>query len=699
MRIIYWLLATTALIVSTFAQTPNGTRKAWNDTLWINRDGTYQLIGDYIKSETQTFLSYPDTNALALAGFDSIGTRVFLVGLSSSNSQGGGTLVFADSSWPEGAIAFNSATAGKQFVRQSIYEGKNIIYPEWFGVINDYDLVAKTGTDNAGAFQSLFDWAETYVSKWHGEIWLSAIYGISSTISPPRHVKLVGRGMAIGAHTNPGFAWFGGSADDTLMYIPGEPPGAQSYYLGQFKQLSFFGGNSCAYGIYFKGRADWDMDFEDVVLSGFKAIDGRVDSLHGRGACIKLNRGATNVHFNKIRGDNWNGHFIEINANDISTRMSIEDCTVDNGISNADTTGQFIFIDQRTNTSSAPIDITITGCQLEYNSKTINDAMISISNNPATPTLRLNRITLVGVNLSVNSVTGVPALTPEGFWLVKNVNADTDYNTQVSKWWGSATGNTLYGTITKYPGQIGTQENSWGLYNFDPTRAYTDMKTRVKMSFLEVGLDSASNASYPPLKFQKSNGYTLLAAANRTAGAVEYDGAGFYLSDSNRVQKRIGSGGEFHSFLYKDADSTIAVSGDSVETTIGKWKTFLREDVGGAVTGVISTALNTGAGMYQIDFHAVVRKSTASDTSQFIFYPKITFNGTPTTLATGDSIFATHVRLINDDIVPVSYQAFFNVPYTNGTSTAAAFTPVFARELGSGNLVIKRAQWVVRRIY
>lgn len=145
MNTVYWLLATTALVVSTFAQTPNGTRKAWNDTLWIDRDGTYQLVGDYIDTQNQSTLQFKDTTALKAASFDSVGFVVNLKQLSSANTLGGGSFVSLDSAaartqWGAGIVAdgvsFQSATAGERWFRKEMLE-QGILRPEWFGAVMD----------------------------------------------------------------------------------------------------------------------------------------------------------------------------------------------------------------------------------------------------------------------------------------------------------------------------------------------------------------------------------------------------------------------------------------------------------------------------------------------------------------------------------------------------------------------------------
>lgn len=151
MNIVYWLLATTALIVSTFAQTPNGTRKAWNDTLWIDRDGTYQLVGDYINTQNQSTLQFKDTNALNAASFDSAGFVVNLKQLSSSNKRGGGLFVLRPAAEyvVDGATVFASGNAAYEWVRMEVYAKRGFFDPQWWGA-----APSATASTNVTALQA-----------------------------------------------------------------------------------------------------------------------------------------------------------------------------------------------------------------------------------------------------------------------------------------------------------------------------------------------------------------------------------------------------------------------------------------------------------------------------------------------------------------------------------------------------------------
>lgn len=159
MRLIYWLLATTALVVSTFAQTPNGTRKAWNDTLWIDRDGTYQLVGDYIDTQNQSTLQFKDTTTLKAASFDSAGFVVNLKQLSSANTRGGGGFELRPAAeyTEDGIVCFASGNASYEWVRKE-YKDQKILRPEWAGAVGNGT------TDDYAAFSSIVSlgWTDQY---------------------------------------------------------------------------------------------------------------------------------------------------------------------------------------------------------------------------------------------------------------------------------------------------------------------------------------------------------------------------------------------------------------------------------------------------------------------------------------------------------------------------------------------------------
>lgn len=116
-------------LISTFVlgQTPNGSRKAWTDTLRVSYNNQFIDILDlsrdslHIVEDTTSLKVYPGKG------------EVLLRQLSSSNTNGGGMFVYADSAYLEGALAFDSPVAGKQWVRVEIHKGSKVYYPAWMG--------------------------------------------------------------------------------------------------------------------------------------------------------------------------------------------------------------------------------------------------------------------------------------------------------------------------------------------------------------------------------------------------------------------------------------------------------------------------------------------------------------------------------------------------------------------------------------
>jgi len=64
MKLIYWLIATTALIVSTFAQTPDQTRKIWADSIKIDSSGTFIDISNYSRWQASQAIGNKRVNGI-----------------------------------------------------------------------------------------------------------------------------------------------------------------------------------------------------------------------------------------------------------------------------------------------------------------------------------------------------------------------------------------------------------------------------------------------------------------------------------------------------------------------------------------------------------------------------------------------------------------------------------------------------------
>jgi len=85
------------------------------------------------------------------------GRYVYLKQLSASNPNGGGWFVLADSSYPEGIIAFDTPTVGKQWVRVDYLKNKYINI-QWAGADND-----STTNDAPALFKALEQGNNIYI--------------------------------------------------------------------------------------------------------------------------------------------------------------------------------------------------------------------------------------------------------------------------------------------------------------------------------------------------------------------------------------------------------------------------------------------------------------------------------------------------------------------------------------------------------
>lgn len=92
------------------------------------------------------FATVADTTFLKGDGASTVGSMRFLRQLSSANSQGGGYFVLMDSTYKEGVVAFNSATAGKQWVRVDFINNPKVVNAAWSGF-----GVNGTATSNSAA--------------------------------------------------------------------------------------------------------------------------------------------------------------------------------------------------------------------------------------------------------------------------------------------------------------------------------------------------------------------------------------------------------------------------------------------------------------------------------------------------------------------------------------------------------------------
>lgn len=138
-------------LISTFVlgQTPNGSRKAWADTLRVSYNNQFIDILDlsrdslHVAEDTTALKAYPGKGG------------VYLKQLSSSNANGGGMFVYADSTLPDsiygGGVQYDTPVAGKKWVIAELANREvDYLRPEWFGA-NPTD----TNSDSAALQKTL----------------------------------------------------------------------------------------------------------------------------------------------------------------------------------------------------------------------------------------------------------------------------------------------------------------------------------------------------------------------------------------------------------------------------------------------------------------------------------------------------------------------------------------------------------------
>jgi hypothetical protein len=107
-----------------------------------NADGTSIVVGGSNLSVNQAWLDTsryePDTTSLKARTVSGNGIAVvYLKQISSTNTNGGGGFALIDSTYREGIIAFNSAVAGKQWVRIDWLINPGVVNAYWLGVAAD----------------------------------------------------------------------------------------------------------------------------------------------------------------------------------------------------------------------------------------------------------------------------------------------------------------------------------------------------------------------------------------------------------------------------------------------------------------------------------------------------------------------------------------------------------------------------------
>lgn len=576
MNIVYWLLATTALIVSTFAQTPNGTRKAWNDSLWIDRDGTYQLVGDYIDTQNQTTLRFKDTTALKLALFDSTDIEVAVGGM--------GNFRHIDSTYNEGSFAFASASAGKQWCLTSFLDSREVstiqLGMDPTGAIDNSAMLqrALNHIDAAGPLGSARGGGTLIVTK--------GSWGLSQTVTLPGGVDIVGlKGKQTLENSLPEFLWIGASGD--TMFVQGDNDAIWYQITG----VGFSGADSCNYGLWYEPGTDLGCRLDRVFFNGFR--------IYG----LALVGGVTNFAMSNFRFDGigWTGaagglgslayqdssYCIYVRYG--SGHASFRDFTLDpHG-------GGFMLIDGSSSTSSARPFINVDGAKIEINEKiTAPNALFYIKNNGNMfPVLSLE---------DVNITYGITGSDSLAIFDCDNATYENRIRVMLQNVTAGETG----GIKVFGPNMASTRFSSTNarrisfladqpLSSNSALRARAVFNTDVSITALTLGNDSSATpvASFPNLKWVRPQ----TAMATPVAGAVEYDGRFMTLVDSSSTRRKLAKSN------YTQAVGTISPSGSPYKYGNGRYNAAVVTVTGGTVSQIdirrgattVATGMTVGA--------------------------------------------------------------------------------------------------------
>jgi len=111
-----------------------------------------QNVGNELYADTTLLAKKSDIDKMMAADTTALkniiandGDFVYLKQLSPTNPNGGGWFVLVDSTYPEGVIAFDAPTAGKQWVRSEVIKNKYYRYGSWGNLISLYESLPDSG--------------------------------------------------------------------------------------------------------------------------------------------------------------------------------------------------------------------------------------------------------------------------------------------------------------------------------------------------------------------------------------------------------------------------------------------------------------------------------------------------------------------------------------------------------------------------
>jgi len=128
MKKILLLLFLIFMVVDVSSQPRTAQKVRWIDLTEAVKD-SIRASGGAISGDS-VFAVFADTSEMVASYANEDGGSVYLKQLSSSNTNGGGFFVQADSSLPEHVISFDNATAGKQWIRAD-YLMRREIHTNW----------------------------------------------------------------------------------------------------------------------------------------------------------------------------------------------------------------------------------------------------------------------------------------------------------------------------------------------------------------------------------------------------------------------------------------------------------------------------------------------------------------------------------------------------------------------------------------
>lgn len=191
MKLICALIMLSLLTAFSLAQTPNGSRKAWIDSLLYSHNSSYVPLHAVFQAR--------DTSEAKLIRLDSIGS---MINIRKSGAGANGLYVLSDSTYPEnGFFAFNTPAAGKQLVNYNLYMNRPHFAADYGVVVNDSTYSAtNTSILNAlflAAYQNANFLARGNVVLPRGIIWVERASGKNYCLNIQYGIVIDGAGPSV----------------------------------------------------------------------------------------------------------------------------------------------------------------------------------------------------------------------------------------------------------------------------------------------------------------------------------------------------------------------------------------------------------------------------------------------------------------------------------------------------------------------